>query len=68
MKQKGTTALEMRWRNMKTNNSLSVTATLNANDLMELYENGELSDNGIVIGTTEPELERFREMVENRKS
>lgn len=68
MKQKGTTALEMRWRNMKTNNSPSVTATLNANDLMELYENGELSDNGIVIGTTEPELERFREMVENRKS
>lgn len=49
---------------MKTNSNLSVTCTLNAEDLMELFENGELSDNGVVIGTTEPELERFREMAD----
>lgn len=50
---------------MKTNSSLSVTCTLNAEDLLELYENGELTDNGVVIGTTEPELERFRELLES---
>lgn len=48
---------------MKTNPSLSVTCTLNAEDMVELYENGELSDNGVVIGTTEPELQRFKEMI-----
>lgn len=49
---------------MKTNDSLSVTCTLNAEDLLELYENGELSDNGIVIGTTDPELERFKSLLD----
>lgn len=48
---------------MKTNSNLNVTCTLNAEDMMELYENGELSDNGVVIGTTEPELQRFKEMI-----
>lgn len=49
---------------MKTNSSMNVTATLNAEDLLELYEDGELSDNGVVIGTTEPELERFKELLD----
>jgi len=49
---------------MKTNTETAVTATLNAEDLLELYENGELSENGVVIGTTEPELERFHELLE----
>lgn len=50
--------------NMKTNSNLSITCTLNAEDLVELYENGELQDNGIVIGTTDPELDRFRELLD----
>lgn len=50
---------------MKTNSNLNVTCTLNAHDLLELYENGELQDNGVVIGTTEPELERFKELLED---
>jgi hypothetical protein len=49
---------------MKTNSSMSVTCTLNAHDLLELFEDGELSANGVVIGTTEPELERFKELLE----
>jgi len=49
---------------MKTNSSVSVTATLNAEDLLALFEEGELKDNGVVIGTTEPELERFREKLD----
>ena len=49
---------------MKTNSSMSVTCTLNAEDLLELYENGELKDNGVVIGTTDPELQRFRELLD----
>jgi hypothetical protein len=52
---------------MKTNSSVSVTCTLNASDLMELYENGELKDNGVVIGTTGPELQRFRELLDEQK-
>jgi hypothetical protein len=48
---------------MKSNTSVSTTCTLNAEDLFELYKDGELQDNGVVIGTTEPELERFKEMV-----
>jgi len=46
---------------MKTNSSVSVTVTLNSDDLQELYQNGELSCDGIVIGTTDPELRRFKE-------
>lgn len=53
---------------MKTNSSLSITCTLNAEDMLELFDNGELSDNGVVIGTTEPELERFRELLAERDS
>lgn len=52
---------------MKTNSSLSVTATLNAEDLVELYETGELSDNGVVIGTTNPELKRFKKLLDEEK-
>lgn len=48
---------------MKTNSNLNVTCTLNAEDLMELFEDGELKDNGVVIGTTEPELERFKNLL-----
>lgn len=42
---------------------MNVTCTLNAEDLLELCKTGELSDGGVVIGTTEPELERFRELI-----
>lgn len=49
---------------MKANSSVSVTCTLNAEDLLELVQEGELKDNGVVIGTTEPELERFHELVD----
>lgn len=48
---------------MKTNPTLNVTVTLNADDMMELMDNGELSDNGVVIGTTEGELERLEAMI-----
>lgn len=51
---------------MKTNSNISITATLNAEDMLELFENGELKDNGVVIGTTDPELERFKELVKER--
>lgn len=50
---------------MKTNTNVSITATLNAEDLRELFENGELSENGVVIGTTDPELKRFREALDH---
>jgi len=49
---------------MKTNSSMTVTATLNAEDLLELYEEGEISDNGVVIGTMDPELKRFKSMLD----
>jgi hypothetical protein len=52
---------------MKTNTQTSVTATLNARDLLELCENGEISDNGVVVGTTEPELERFKELLDGER-
>lgn len=29
-----------------------------------MYENGELKQNGVVIGTTEPELERFKQLLD----
>lgn len=58
---------EMKGATMKTNSSLSVTATLNAEDLLELYESGELKDNGVVIGTTDPELERFKELLDKEE-
>lgn len=50
---------------MKTNTNTNVTATLNADDLMELFENGELKDNGVVIGTTDAELQQFKERFES---
>ena len=50
---------------MKANISINGTVTLNADDLMDLFENGELSIDGVVIGTTDPELERFQDMVVN---
>lgn len=43
---------------MKTNSSINVTVTLNADDILELVKEGELQDNGVVIGTTEPEREK----------
>lgn len=49
---------------MKTNSNLNVTCTLNAEDLLELFEHGELQDNGVVIGTTGPELERFKQLLD----
>lgn len=48
---------------MKSNTNVSTTCTLNAEDMFELYQNGEIQDNGLVIGTTQPELDRFKEMV-----
>lgn len=48
---------------MKSNTNVSTTATLNAEDMFELYKNGEIQDNGLVIGTTDPELKRFKELV-----
>lgn len=56
MKQKGM---------MKTNNSVSVTCTLNADDIITLIEDGELQDNGIVIGTTEPERKRVIQNIDD---
>lgn len=52
---------------MKTNSNLNVTATLNSEDLLELLNEGELKDNGVVIGTTEPELERFKELIDKNQ-
>lgn len=49
---------------MKTNSNVNVTCTLNAEDLLELVQDGELKDNGVVIGTTEPELERFKSLLD----
>jgi len=49
---------------MKTNSSLNVTVTLNASDIIELVESGELKNNGIVIGTTEPERRQAEELLE----
>lgn len=46
---------------MKTNSSLNVTVTLNADDILELVKEGELQDNGVVIGTTEPERAKVEE-------
>lgn len=40
---------------MKANVAPNVTVTLNASDIQQLLEEGELTDNGIVIGLTEPE-------------
>lgn len=51
---------------MKTNSNLNITCTLNADDLLELVQNGELKDNGIVIGTTDPELERFKDLLDQK--
>jgi hypothetical protein len=59
----GGKSVSLRQMAMKTNSSLSVTATLNAEDLMQLVEEGELQENGVVIGTTDPERKRFQEMV-----
>ncbi|MBY6287327.1 hypothetical protein GLT90_01840 [Nanohaloarchaea archaeon H12] len=50
---------------MKTNNSISVTCTLNADDIITLIEDGELHDNGIVIGTTEPERKRVIQHIDD---
>jgi len=43
---------------MKTNSNVTVTATLNADDIVTLVEDGELSDNDVVIGITEPERKK----------
>lgn len=51
---------------MKAHSSMDVTATVNAKDLMVLFENGELSDSGITIRTSDPELKKFREMVREK--
>jgi hypothetical protein len=48
---------------MKSNTNLNVTCTLNADDMFELYETGELVDDGVVVGTTEPELQRFKQLI-----
>lgn len=48
---------------MKTNTNVNVTCTLNAEDIVHLIEHGELTDNGVVIGTTDPELERVKELL-----
>ena len=47
---------------MKANSSVSVTCTHNADDIITLIEDGELSTERLVIGTTEPE----RKLVERR--
>lgn len=51
---------------MKTNSSLNVTCTLNAEDIITLVDEGELQDNGIVIGTTKPESKRAKELLEQK--
>jgi hypothetical protein len=49
---------------MKTNVNSNVTCTLNADDIITLIEDGELSNNGVVIGTTDPEKKRVKELLE----
>jgi len=51
---------------MKTNSNLNVTCTLNADDILTLINSGELQDNGVVIGTTEPERKRVLEELEQK--
>ena len=48
---------------MKTNSNVSVTCTLNADDIITLIEEGELSTEGVVIGTTEPERKLAEEKI-----
>lgn len=48
---------------MKAKSNINVTCTLNADDIVTLIEEGELSAEGVVIGTTEPELSRLRQML-----
>lgn len=48
---------------MKAKSNINVTCTLNADDIATLIEEGELSAEGVVIGTTEPELSRLRQML-----
>jgi hypothetical protein len=48
---------------MKSNSNVTVTVTLNASDIVELVESGELQNNGVVIGTTEPEREQAEKML-----
>ena len=48
---------------MKTNSTVSVTATLNAGDIVQLVEEGELKEKGLVIGTTEPERKQAERML-----
>lgn len=50
-------------RAMKAKSNINVTCTLNADDIVTLIEEGELSAEGVVIGTTEPELSRLRQML-----
>jgi hypothetical protein len=51
---------------MKTNSNLNVTCTLNAEDILTLIQSGELKDNGVVIGTTEPERKRVLNELEQK--
>lgn len=48
---------------MRANSNINVTCTLNADDIVQLIEEGELSEDGVVIGTTEPELSRLQKML-----
>lgn len=50
---------------MKTNSTVSITCTLNADDMLQLAQEGELKQDGIVIGTTGPELDRFKELLKS---
>lgn len=51
---------------MKSNSSVSVTCTLNADDILELIDEGQLKDKNIVIGTTDPELARLHEIIDRK--
>lgn len=49
---------------MKSNANISATCTLNADDIITLCREGEISCKDIVIGTTDPELEQFRQRMQ----
>lgn len=48
---------------MRANSNMNVTCTLNKEDLLTLYEDGELEEDGVSIMIPSPEAEMFKEMI-----
>lgn len=49
---------------MRANSCVTVKATLNADDLLELIEAGEVSSDGVELEMPKPEVERFKELLD----